>query len=39
MLPPQFKSGDQDSLRHKLKNSADTYEISVSQFFRTTTGT
>ena len=33
------KSGDQDSLRHKLKSSADTYESSVLQFFRTTTGT
>ena len=33
------KLEDQDSFRHKLKNSANTYECSGSQFFRTTTGT
>ena len=33
------KSRDQDSFRHKLKNSADIYESSGSQFSRTTTGT
>ena len=32
-------SGDQDSFRYKLKNSANIYESSGSLFFRITTGT
>ena len=32
------QSGKQDSLRHLLKSSANMYENSGSQFFRTTTG-
>ena len=33
------KSGDQDSFRHRLKNSANICNSSGSQFFRTNTGT
>ena len=34
-----YNSGDQDSFRHKLKNSANKYEGLGSMFFRATTGT